>query len=130
MTSHSPDMTEGSIWCLYQLGSGEVFSQASSAAVRHLEIEKFTVFFDSMRQSNCINEGRTGLSPQLLEQAVMDRLLSSSWVIVMPIMSVGRTAVEPLQVTEEPENLSLQTDDTNLSWALVLIPLPLLHRNG
>lgn len=45
-------------------------------------------------------------------------------------MSVKRTALESLQVSEDPEVLALQTCDTSLSWALVLIPFLLLQRNG
>lgn len=62
-----------------------MFGQASRATAFHLEIEKFAVVFDSMRQRKGVLGEGLAWSPQFLDQAVMDKVLSSSWVIVVPI---------------------------------------------
>lgn len=62
-----------------------MFSQASRATAFHLEIEKFAVVFHSMRQCKGVHGEGLAWSPQLLDEAVMDKVLSSSRVIVVPI---------------------------------------------
>lgn len=62
-----------------------MFGQASRATAFHLEIEKFAVVFDTTRQRKGVHGEGLAWSPQLLDEAVMDKVLTSSWVIIVPI---------------------------------------------